>query len=536
MKSQSSASDEQSSETSWSDYSSDGLRISSHSKKNGDAVTITARSRNLEEYLSDAFSENILAKAIRTSHGNLQKNVTFTGPQLIPIGFPETVYKDGPMAGRYEYREPDFWTCGYFPGLLWALRERLVRYPHHRGIGKYGNTHDKDFQTQANIRHLLYGELAHSCAVWTETLHAMAARTDTHDLGFIIMPAIRREWELTANPRSLDTIIHAAHSLASRYIASAGVIRSWDLLLKKEIQVTETSKNAIIIIDSLCNLDLLYYAAGHGGAAEAELATIATTHARSLMRTHLRPELATTRSKKGYRGQLYSSCHVVNVDPQNGDIKWRWTAQGYANDSTWSRGQAWGVLGYAQTYQSTKDPIFLETACGLAEYFLFRLETAPECCKVTVTDETTGVVKTIGRYVPLWDFDAPTNNPESPPPRDSSAGLIAANGMVILSQALAAKGDHPLSQRFLEASLSILRDTLDLSLAGEKARFVTVPGDLARLDVEDVLLGKTFDAVLKHGTANNNEHARRRLADHGLVYGDYYLVELGNRLLQMGIL
>jgi hypothetical protein len=298
----------------------------------------------------------------------------------------------------------------------------------------------------------------------------------------------------------------------------------------------DTEENAIIIIDSLCNLDLLYYAAAHGGAAEAELATIATTHARSLIRSHLRPEHVTTRAKNGYQGQLYSSCHVANIDPRNGDIKWRWTAQGYANDSTWSRGQAWGVLGYAQTYQSTKDPLFLEVACGLAEYFSFRLESAPDCCQITRKNETTGRLDTIGRYVPLWDFDAPADDPENPPPRDSSAGLIAANGMVILSQALAARGDHVLSHRFLEMSLCIFRDTLDLSLVGEKAQFSITADDNLKLEVEDVIPGKTFDAVLKHGTANNNEHARRRLADHGLVYGDYYLVELGNRLLEMGML
>src|SRR5690606_12181874 len=119
----------------------------------------------------------------------------------------------------------------------------------------------------AITRRQLFDRFAADCAIWTEPLHAMADRNDTHDLGFIIMPALQREWELTSNLRSLDSIIRAARSLSTRYIPSAGVIRSWDLLLKKEITVTDTENNVLVIIDSLCNLDLLFYASAHGGAA-----------------------------------------------------------------------------------------------------------------------------------------------------------------------------------------------------------------------------------------------------------------------------
>lgn len=501
------------SETSWSDSDNDERT----------AAKPNILACDLKKAVSEAFDENILAKALRVATRSLINARSFSGPRQSPSGFPETVPQQGPNYGRYEYREPDFWTCGFFPGELWALRERLTRHPQHVHV------------TEAT-RKRLHHDLSLYCDIWTEPLHAMADRTDTHDIGFIIMPALRREWELTSWPRSLDTIIRAAHSLATRYIPSAGVIRSWDILLKKEITVTDMTENALIIIDSLCNLDLLYYASAHGGSAEAQLADIATTHARTVMRSHLRPESVTSLDKHGYRGQLYSTCHVANIDPANGDLKWRWTAQGFANESTWSRGQSWAVLGYAQTYYWTKDPTFLEVACGVAEYFLYRLETAPSYVEVTHVDEATGTSRTVGRYVPLWDFDAPVGDDGiTPPPRDTSAGLIAANGLLLLSQALVAHGDYNMSRRFLEASIRIVQDTLDLSLAEEKARFSTKLSSTGELDVEDVISGKTFDAVLKNGTANNNEHARRRLADHGLIYSDYYLVEWGNRVAEMGL-
>lgn len=510
------------SETSWSD---------SNTNEQTNKVSVGA-SRDLKSLLSEAFGENILAKAMRTATRCLDETSTFGGPSKVPLGFPETVPQLGPNYGRYEYREPDFWTCGFFPGQLWALRERLTKYPHHANI----DTNFQNGTSETITRRKLLERLTTDCAIWTEPLHAMADRKDTHDLGFIIMPALQREWELTSSPRSLDTIIRAARSLSTRYIPSAGVIRSWDLLLKKEISVTDTENNVLVIIDSLCNLDLLFYASAHGGAAERHLADIAAKHARALIRTHLRPETATTLAKDGYCGTLYSTCHVANVDPSSGEVKWRWTAQGYTNESTWSRGQAWAVLGYAQTYNWTKDPLFLEVACSVAEYFLYRLETAPACVDVSVVDETTGTTRLIGRHVPLWDFDAPSGDPANPPPRDTSAGVIAANGMLLLSQTLSARDDHSLSKRFLDASIRIIWDTLDLSLAEETARLSKNPAAAGSLQVEDCVPGKTFDGVLKHGTANNNEHARRRLADHGLMYGDYYLVEYGNRLMQMGLI
>ncbi|TQN64824.1 Unsaturated chondroitin disaccharide hydrolase [Colletotrichum shisoi] len=502
----------------------------------------------LSSHLSELYEENITAKICRTAMKSLQENVSFASGEVrkTPIAYPEIVPQEGPNAGQYEFRDADFWTCGFFPGTLYALLERSVKHPQTMRLSDAG----PELQT-ASLR----AHLRDLCNTWADPLHGMAGRTDTHDIGFIIMPALQRDWELTGDQRSFDSIVRAARSLATRYIPSAGAIRSGDCLLKKDITVTDQTTNCLAIVDSLCNLDLLYYAAAHTG--DAALADMATTHARTLLHTHLRPEPANTLAKDGYRGRHYSTCHVANIDPATGHLKWRWTAQGYANDSTWARGQAWAVLGYAQTYLWTKDRVFLEAACGVAEYFLYRLDTAPSCVDIPVADEEgrrgSGPYrgglpkKTVGRRVPLWDFDAPIQD-QSDPLRDSSAGVIAANGMLLLSQALRGVQQHVLARRFYQASIEIVRDTLDHSLAVEKARFAR-DGDSCGGDggggggggvilVEEEVVaaaGRTFDGILKHGTANNNENARRRYCNHGLVYGDYYLVEFGNRLLNMGL-
>ncbi|KAM0702303.1 hypothetical protein Q7P35_011213 [Cladosporium inversicolor] len=445
----------------------------------------------------ELYSENIVAKILRVAHEALP---------ALPEAFPEIVPQDEGSGGKYALRPAEFWTCGFFPGTMYAILERLVRYPGSVNIPAW-----IDHQQ-------LHSQLINLCQEWDQAIRKMDSRTDTHDIGFIVMPALRLDWELHGDRKSLGSIVNAARSLATRYVPSARAIRSWDLLKKKDVEILSMEDNMIVIIDSLCNLDLLYYAAHH--AQDHALAEIATAHAETLLRSHLRCELTSKSSSPGaYPGQWYSTCHVANIDPHTGTIKDRLTAQGYHSDSTWSRGQAWGILGYAETYMWTKDERFLWAACGLAEYFLSRLEDVPPSV-------------TRGKKVPLWDFDAPIDDEENPL-RDSSAGVIAANGMLILSQALAGMSQATLSSRFLQAALAIVQDTLDYALAPEKARLAAIPDQ--PIAAEEVVPGSRFDGLLKFGTANNNADARKRYSNHGLVYGDYYLVSFGNRLLRMGL-
>ncbi|KAH7410727.1 Six-hairpin glycosidase-like protein [Cadophora sp. MPI-SDFR-AT-0126] len=457
--------------------------------------------------LQELFSENILAKAWRVANRDLQNN-------NLPTAYPEFVPQSGSGRGRYTLREADFWTCGFFPGTLYSLLERISRYPHAVPF----LTGNRPNQREEELRDLKLssGDLLSLCRTWAEPLHAMTGRTDTHDLGFIVEPALRLDWELTGNKRSLDSLITAANSLATRYDEKVGAIRSWDLINKVDLKIISMEENFIVIIDSLCNLDLLFYASAR--SESDRLALIAKQHAKTLLHTHLRPESQSATSRTGYKGQLYSTCHVANIDPRTGEVKGRMTAQGYANNSTWGRGQAWAILGYAQTYMWTKDDAFLDAACGLAEYFLQRLGSSHE--------------------VP-WDFDAPVDDPENPV-MDSSAGAIAANGMLLIAEGLTANQQPALSKCFQDSAMQVVKNLLTYSFAEERARFAMASGPTKSdnadgLTVEDVIPGQSFDAVLKNATANNNVGANRRYWNHGLVYADYYLVRFGNELLRMGL-
>lgn len=125
-------------------------------------------------------------------------------------------------------------------------------------------------------------------------------------------------------------------------------------------------------------------------------------------------------------------------------------------------------------------------------------------------------------YVPLWDFD----DRAAPFLRDTSAGMIAANGLLILHQQLASENSP-----YLDAVLRIVKDTIDLSLATDPAPLV-VDRASGKIDVPK----PDWASILKNATANNNEFAILRYSDHGLVYADYYFLELGNKLLRMGLI
>ncbi|KAF9888476.1 hypothetical protein FE257_008583 [Aspergillus nanangensis] len=416
------------------------------------SVAQSAPTAETKADFSQLFSEAATSKIWDTARNSLDQ---------LPDRFPDNVPSTGADTGQYIFSAISAWTSGFFPGSLYTLLERNIKYPSHFNLPN--NTPDDT-----------YAQLLSLARSWADPLHAQAFRTNTHDMGFLIQPALRKDWELTGNQSSLDAVITAAHSLASRYDARVNAIRSWDSLKNKRHSISDQNTNFLVIVDSMCNLDLLFYAGHHTG--NQTLIDIATTHAHTVRRDIVRKD--------------YSTFHCCNIDPATDAIKFQETVQGYKDWSTWSRGQAWGILGYTQTYQWTKDPSFLETARGLADYFVKRLAAA----------------RHTHPYVPLWDFDAPSVGGVVPP-RDTSAAMVAANGLLLLHQAL--QGNSP----YYDQALRIVGQVMDLSLA-------------------DPSVG--WESILMNATINNNEYSNTPSNNTGLVYADYYYLQFGNLLLQMG--
>ncbi|CAK7210024.1 hypothetical protein SBRCBS47491_000630 [Sporothrix bragantina] len=410
-----------------------------------------------------------------------------------------------PGGTDYVYRDRTFWTSGFFPGSLYLLLERRRKHPQY-----WVRNHNELSVPEPT--------LSFACQWWTESLHANATLQGTHDLGFMLMPWARRAWELNRDGRALATILAGAQTLAARFNPLVGAIRSWDTCVTKVYQYTQPSKEFLMIIDNMMNLDFLFYAAAQTG--DRSLYDMAAAHARTTMHSHIRDDGSTV--------------HLVVFDTATGDVTATHTNQGYSSDSCWARGQAWAVAGFAETYHWTREPAFLETACRCADYFLAKLAEA------WATDPDA---------LP-WDFDAVrlSGDPKQPP--DTSAALVAAYGMLLLHEAVSA-GTEGVSRNkgndYLAAALRIVSLVCRVYLC-PPAQFVLQHEPLHTVETSSHEAASSIrmvprlevdagnvPAIVRGATINNFEHAPRRWADHSLVYADYYFLLVGNKLLDMGL-
>ena len=52
----------------------------------------------------------------------------------------------------------------------------------------------------------------------------------------------------------------------------------------------------------------------------------------------------------------------MDYNISDGSVRHKQTAQGYADESVWSRGQAWAIYGFTICYRETKDRKYLDQA------------------------------------------------------------------------------------------------------------------------------------------------------------------------------
>jgi unsaturated chondroitin disaccharide hydrolase len=319
------------------------------------------------------------------------------------------------------------WTSGFYPGILWYA---------------YEITGDEKWKQEAVKR--------------TEIFEDFKYITEHHDIGFMMFPAYGKGFEIGTKKSYKDILLTSANSLASRFNPKVGTIRSWSNKMHPRWQ------QHITIIDNMLNLELLFWAAKNGG--DAKMFDIAVTHAETTMKNHFREDL--------------TSWHVLEYDSISGAVLNRHTKQGYADDSRWSRGQAWGVYGYTMVYKETKDKRFLEFAEKLADKYISLL---PE------------------DSVPCWDFDVASDPKEE---KDASAAAVVAAALLDLSELTEDKEKQVF---YYNEALKMLE-----SLGSDSYSAV----------------GKA-DSFLLHSTgAKSLGHE----IDVALIYADYYYIEALSRL------
>ena len=143
--------------------------------------------------------------------------------------------------------------------------------------------------------------------------------------------------------------------------------------------------------------------------------------------------------------------------------------QGYSPFTTWTRGLAWAILGYAEQLE------FLKTLKSDADKADLRLiETAkPVCLKAALATADFYIGNTCADGVPVWDTGAPNlhrlgdyrtrkSNPyNSWEPVDSSAAAIAAQGLLRLGNYLAGERDKKAASTYRQAGLTVASTLLD---------------------------------------------------------------------------
>jgi uncharacterized protein YyaL (SSP411 family) len=256
-------------------------------------------------------------------------------------------------------------------------------------------------------------------------------------------------YRVTKDTAYKSVIIQAAKSLSTRFNPTAGVIRSWDH--------SGTKWDYPVIIDNMMNLELLFEATKFTG--DSSFYNIAITHADNTIKNHYRPD--------------FSSYHVVDYDVNKGGVIKKTTAQGYANESSWARGQAWGLYGYTLMFRYTKNHKYLAQADAIANYILNN--------KSTPSDG-----------IPYWDY----NDPKIPnAPRDASAAAITSSAFYELAKY------SKNAKNYKAAADKILRS---LSTA-----YISK-------------IGNNYGFILEHSTGH---HPNNSEIDVPINYADYYYIE-----------
>ena len=354
--------------------------------------------------------------------------------------FPRTINKAGKLVTTDMYD----WTSGFFPGNLW-----------------YAYEYTKDTV------------LKNAAIQWTEQLEPLKSFTQHHDLGFMMYCSYGNAYRLTGNEKYKEVLIRSAKSLSTRYNPVTGCIKSWNTF--KSWHGDKTYRFPVII-DNMMNLELLFFASKASG--DTSFRHIAVSHALTTMKNQVRKD--------------YSSYHVVCYDSATGKVVARETAQGYADSSTWSRGQAWGIYGFTMTYRETKDKRFLKTAQGMADFFINN--------KNLPADK-----------IPYWDFNA--GEKEYTPGvnsnaknitvqyRDASPAAITAFALLELSTYSGGKG-----KRYRSVAIQILH-----TLAGSAYQ---------------APLGANGNFLLMRSVGSIPHNSEISVP---LVYADYYFLEALHR-------
>lgn len=322
----------------------------------------------------------------------------------------------------------NWWTNGFWGGIMWLL---------------YQDTGEERYSEIARISEYRMEQ----CFDDYYGLH--------HDVGFMFQPTAAADYRLTGNPRSRKTAMHAANLLSGRFNPAGRFIRAWNGVEKEDTR-------GWAIIDCMMNLSLLYWASEESG--DPRFRQIAMLHADTAMEHFIRPDGSVN--------------HIVEFNPESGEMVRTLGGQGYREGSSWTRGQGWAVYGFMISYIHTGKQEYLDTAKRVAHY-----------CMANIPEN--GIIPV--------DF----RQPPEPALEDSCGACVIAGGLLEIARCV----PEAEQEMYRRAAVKILKAI-----------------DETRADWE-----KGCDAIVQNCSAayhNPRHHVT-------MSYADYYFIEavykLGNK-------
>ena len=234
-----------------------------------------------------------------------------------------------------------------------------------------------------------------------------------HDVGFPYTPSCVAQYKITGNEKARKLALDVADFFLKNAYKSSG---KYHFISRNKVPDEYNSFRTMM--DTLMNMGLLFWAGIQTG--ESRFTKAALDQSVTCKDLLIRAD--------------GSSYHHYMFDAQTQEPMRGLTFQGHADESCWSRGHAWGVYGFPLAYSYTKADFLPELHQGVTYFMLNHL---PEDC------------------IPYWDYDF-TDGDE---PRDASAGVISACGMMEMASLLSES--NPDKNIFINAADMILDSTID---------------------------------------------------------------------------
>ena len=360
---------------------------------------------------------------------------------IIRRNLPEYTYKcqdTSSINGIYKPIDNIEWTTGFWPGELWLA---------------YLESDDETF--------------AHVAGIFVESFLERIKKhiaTDHHDMGFLYTPSCVSAWMIKKDAHAREAALLAADNLVSRFQEKGSFIQAWGKM--------GADDNYRYIIDCLLNLPLLYWAEKETG--KKIYRDIALRHTATCIANSFRSD--------------YSSYHTFFMDKETGKPLRGETCQGYKADSSWARGQAWGVYGLALAYRHTGEKSYLDLFEKVSAYFMEKL---PE------------------DMIPYWDLIFT----EGDEPRDSSSGAIVACGFLDAADSYEKLQEYEKARKYRKDAKVLLKAIYD--------KCMVTPDE------------KGVNGLVKHGTYSKKSPyntCNEAGVDECVSWGDYYWMEALVRL------